>query len=215
MDMTDDKPRKISLRFTDQEFEALDDKRHGLRTSFQKLGHSMFMKWLREKPEEKTVNLSAEVLDLAKDFSAHSGVGVSEVIENSVRQYAGTQYVLGNAGGIDVNVPLRKNRSTTTPSDDLSVMLQWAKEVLLAVHPASVALAWNIATFRGAVIATAEEEHEDHDVSGPKNIPDTEEKRLRLAEQILERIVANRKASEKLAHRAKQGGRSVSGKRPA
>jgi hypothetical protein len=100
------------------------------------------------------------MFDLAKDFSAHSGVGVSEVIENSVRQYAGTQYVLGNTGGIDVNVPLRKNRSTTTPSDDLSVMLQWATEVLLAIHPASVALAWNIATFRGAIIATAEEEQQ-------------------------------------------------------
>jgi hypothetical protein len=41
-----DAERKISLRFTDEEFVALEDKRHALRTTFQAVGHESFLEWL-------------------------------------------------------------------------------------------------------------------------------------------------------------------------
>lgn len=47
-----DKPRKISLRFTDEEFWALDDKRQKGRTSFQAVGERLFLsQWLQQTGE--------------------------------------------------------------------------------------------------------------------------------------------------------------------
>lgn len=40
--------RKISLRFTDEEFTALEDKRHSLRTTFQAVGREFFLQWLEQ-----------------------------------------------------------------------------------------------------------------------------------------------------------------------
>jgi hypothetical protein len=41
------KPRKMSLRWTEEEFLALDNKRHRERTTFQKIGERLFLGWLR------------------------------------------------------------------------------------------------------------------------------------------------------------------------
>lgn len=38
--------RKISLRFTDDEYRQLDEKRASSRLKFQSLGHELFIKWL-------------------------------------------------------------------------------------------------------------------------------------------------------------------------
>ena len=45
--------RKISLRFTDDEYRQLDEKRASSRLKFQSLGHELFIKWLtgNEKTE--------------------------------------------------------------------------------------------------------------------------------------------------------------------
>lgn len=38
--------RKMTLRFEAEEFEALDNKRHDEKTSFQAVGHGLFLEWL-------------------------------------------------------------------------------------------------------------------------------------------------------------------------
>lgn len=37
----------MTLRFDEQEFEALDNKRHHHKTSFQAIGRDLFLRWLR------------------------------------------------------------------------------------------------------------------------------------------------------------------------
>lgn len=45
----------MTLRFAEEEFNALDDKRHAERTSFQAVGYHLFMSWLQgERKVEPT-----------------------------------------------------------------------------------------------------------------------------------------------------------------
>ncbi len=45
----EEKKRKITILFDPVYFDQLDEKRFKLRTSFQKIGHGLFTKWLKDE----------------------------------------------------------------------------------------------------------------------------------------------------------------------
>lgn len=57
--MTDPKPRRISLRFNDEDYDYLDGARYYARTTFQDVGHELLMGWARAVIDAKSKTTDA------------------------------------------------------------------------------------------------------------------------------------------------------------
>lgn len=80
--------RRMTLRFEEEEFDALNDKRHQARTSFQAIGRALFLDWLnggravvpkedddssretpwQSRPDFATIEVPIEILDQVQIF---------------------------------------------------------------------------------------------------------------------------------------------------
>ncbi|SRR5258708_20938674 len=63
--------RQIVLRLNDALFEAIDDKRHAMRVSFQSLSRALFTAWLRDFPGP---NVEFTVAQVLRDENRHAKV---------------------------------------------------------------------------------------------------------------------------------------------
>lgn len=86
------KDSKITLRFTEEEFRALDDKRHQLGTKFQTIGERLFLDWLAEgapklRPVESPDPREARLIRLLRVIM-RSGSRYQEAIEHNLAMLA-------------------------------------------------------------------------------------------------------------------------------
>ena len=63
--------RQITLSFNDALFEAIDEKRHATRVSFQSLARALFTAWLRDFPGP---NVDATVARVLRDENPYAKV---------------------------------------------------------------------------------------------------------------------------------------------
>ncbi len=63
--------RQIALRLNDDLFEAIDEKRHAMRVSFQSLARALFAAWLRDFPGP---NMDATVTQVLRDENRYAKV---------------------------------------------------------------------------------------------------------------------------------------------
>jgi hypothetical protein len=182
---------KIQFRVSDELYEALDNKRHNKKTSFQQLGLKLFTEWLDRENEnsDKTdaIQTNAENLQLTP-----SGVIAStSVVGNNTES---------STGGI--------------PNADWRI--DAANAVLNSDHPvASVALTANIISFQLLVEqyeATREHERASRKTKGSALSEAERERQLAAAKEQLGRI---RERYERLRGNNERSDKPVRGPRSA
>lgn len=75
----------MTLRFSEPEFLALDDKRHRARTSFQAIGYALFMGWLAEEKTPEIFHPGNLPNTASPTVGIVSGVTVEETEDEPLR----------------------------------------------------------------------------------------------------------------------------------